>query len=77
MPRRTKPDTFAARLRAAREAAGITQSEAASRAGIQVWTWSRWERQEHGISLEHAAAAAEAIGTTISELMQGYRSRTA
>jgi DNA-binding transcriptional regulator YiaG len=39
-----KPATFAARLLAARERAGLSQADAAAVLGVRSWTVSRWER---------------------------------
>jgi DNA-binding transcriptional regulator YiaG len=38
--------TFAARLRATREGAGLSQADAATILNVRSWTVSRWERGE-------------------------------
>lgn len=43
MPRTTKPDTFSARLRALRAAAGLTQQQLADAAGVHAQTVQHFE----------------------------------
>ena len=53
---------FAARLRELRQAAGLTQAEAAERLGLPQQTISKWERGEHTPSLKQYPAIAKAYG---------------
>src|SRR5262249_28056166 len=53
---------FGARLRELREAAGLTQQELASRAGVQWETISRWERGAREPSWSNVLALAGVLG---------------
>lgn len=57
------------RLRARREAAGLTQTDAAARVGVTLRTWQRWEAGETRGALGHLPAMAKALGTTPEELL--------
>ncbi len=67
------PETFSpAKLKAARLAAGLTQTEAAERAGMQQPVWARLElggRPDPSISTIGRLAAA--LGITVSQLTEG------
>lgn len=69
----SQPPAFADRLRAARQAAGLTQGEAASRAGISRPAWNRYERGHRSPSIEQAARLAAAVGATLDELVRPAR----
>lgn len=58
---------FAARLRELRQAAGLTQAEAAERLGLPQHVISRWERGEHAPSLKQFPAIAKAYGEIPAE----------
>ncbi len=60
---------FADNLKAAREAAGLTQTAAALRAGIPQPLWSQYERGETMPSVEQAHRLAEAVGAMLVELL--------
>lgn len=71
---------FARRLRAARLAAGLSQVEAARRAGIPQPHWSAYERGKKSPGLDQAARLAAAVGTTLPALVKsksGVPSRAA
>lgn len=53
---------FAARLRELRQAAGLTQKEAAERLGFPQQVISRWETGERSPSLKQYPAIAKAYG---------------
>ena len=67
MPR--KPATTA-RLKAARQRAGLTQVELAKRLGITQATYSDFERGRTKASLDWLNRAAEALGCKLSELAE-------
>ncbi len=55
-------ENFGARLRELREAAGLTQQELASKAGVQWETISRWERGAREPSWSNVLALAGVLG---------------
>lgn len=55
------PDTFAARLRAAREEAGLTMYEAARQAGISYATWHGWESGKAAPKVDRLPAIVTAL----------------
>jgi len=61
--------TFADNLKAAREAAGLTQVDAAGRAGISQPLWSQYERGKTMPSVEQARRLAEAVGAMLVDLL--------
>lgn len=60
-----------ARIKAARNAAGMTQSRLAERAGIEVQSLSRIERGAYEPSLSTAVGLAGALGLTLDQLVMG------
>ena len=60
---------FADRLRTARQAAGLTQGEAASRAGVRRPAWNRYERGRQSPSIAQARRLAAAVGALLAELV--------
>jgi transcriptional regulator with XRE-family HTH domain len=64
----TALESFAANLRRAREAAGISQEEVALRAGLDVSNVSKYERGERDPSVTMVARLAEAVGVPLAEL---------
>lgn len=50
-----------AALQRIREAAGIERATAASRAGVSVYTWSRWETGRAAIPMDRVADIACAL----------------
>jgi putative transcriptional regulator len=65
---KAKQQTFGARLRAARKAAGVTQVELAKRLGLQQNRISDYERGTVP-SVEIAARLARAIGVPLDSLV--------
>lgn len=61
--------TTGQRLRAAREAAGMTQAELAVRARVQLRQISRWESDEDEPKVRAFKRAAIALGKTMDELV--------
>tara|TARA_Y100000310_G_scaffold130244_1_gene129435 strand:- start:157 stop:369 length:213 start_codon:yes stop_codon:yes gene_type:complete len=60
---------FGPRLRMARKAAGMTQQQAASAAGIAVSSWSLWECGKQTPTLLKAADAARVVGVELDVLV--------
>ena len=58
------------RLKAAREAAGLTQSTAAATAGITQGYWSEVEAGQHVPALATLAAMARAVGIPLHDLVE-------
>ena len=58
---------FAARLRELRQAAGLTQKEAAERLGLSQHVISRWETGEHSPALRQLPAIAKIYGDIPAE----------
>ncbi len=63
-----EPTTFGERLRAAREAAGLTQAELADTAGIHRVDVNRYERGKFEPSLSVAFRLADALGVRVDDL---------
>lgn len=55
-------------LRKAREAAGLSQSEAARRSGVTADAISKWERGEKGIMAENFVSLAVVYGVTFEDM---------
>jgi len=64
-----KTKTFRENLRAARIAAGLSQTEAANACGARQTTWSRIENGHVWPSIENAERYAQAVGTTLKDLL--------
>jgi transcriptional regulator with XRE-family HTH domain len=62
-----KKTVFASALRAAREAAGLTQAQLAERAGLHLSAITRGWREP---SLSTAAALAKALGIKVDDLLK-------
>lgn len=58
----------AARIRAARHGAGMTQAQLARSIGVSERNIVRWEQGQHTPRIEHLAAVAEATGHTLDSL---------
>lgn len=59
------------RLKAAREAAGLTQEKAAAQIGVSMMTVSRWERGQHVAEGAQLGAAARVYGRSVDWILQG------
>jgi transcriptional regulator with XRE-family HTH domain len=59
-------ETFAARLKRLREAAGISQVELAGRAGLHTYSIAKFEQGQREPSLESAQALAKALGVSLA-----------
>lgn len=68
---RTAPQRLGANIRAARQAAERSVSDAAREIGVNEQTWYRWERGATEPDLATLRRIAEVLGTTASELMVG------
>lgn len=68
-------NTFAGRLRALREAAGLSVAELATAAGLTRQAVSKLERGHREPALETARRLAAALGVTIDELAGKERER--
>ena len=56
-------------IQASRQAAGMTQEQIAAIVGVSRQTVAKWESGETSPDLEHAAALADALGTTLDGLV--------
>lgn len=65
---RYDPAAFPAALRELRARAGISQAEAARRAGFKRQTWWSYEAGQHTPFLPALLAALEAVGASLSDL---------
>lgn len=61
--------SIAENILASRAAAGLTQEQLAETVGVSRQTVAKWESGETSPDLEHAAALAEALGTTLDMLV--------
>jgi transcriptional regulator with XRE-family HTH domain len=64
-----KPSPFAVRLRTFREAADVTQAEAAESAGVHIQTYMRWERGGTEPTFSELCALAELFGKTPNDFL--------
>jgi transcriptional regulator with XRE-family HTH domain len=63
-------------LRAVRQAQGLTLTEVAAKAGIDIGHLSRIERGQAGLSLDALARLAHVLGLReLARLLEPYRSR--
>ena len=63
--------TSPANLKRLREAKGLTQEEAATRAGMLQYDWSRWESGERGAdAADKLRRIAKALGVPLAKLTQ-------
>lgn len=62
--------TLGAYIRERREALGLSQQEAASKAGLSTTSWSIWERDERLPRMGLLRDIAETIGADISEMVR-------
>ena len=62
-------EEISARVRRQRELRGLTQDEAAGRAGVSVRTWGRWEAGESRGFLRALGRIADVLGTSGDELV--------
>jgi transcriptional regulator with XRE-family HTH domain len=65
-----KKTAFGGALRAAREAAGLTQAQLAERAGLHLSAITRFEQGWREPSLSTAAALAKALGIKVDDLLK-------
>ena len=66
---------FADSLRAARNAAGLSQDQVAERAGMSRVSVANYESGQHGASLEHAVLLASVLGFSLDSLKDGERTK--
>jgi len=66
-PAKSRRSDFAARLRALREAAGLSQSEIARRLGIRQPSYALWETYNVALKPEQLVALAEALGVSVEQ----------
>ena len=66
-----RPESFAAAIRAAREAAGISQVELARRMGMDQSAINRIESGRRAVSEPTMWRVATALGLSMAELVQG------
>jgi transcriptional regulator with XRE-family HTH domain len=64
-------DAFADRLRRLRLAAGLTQSELAEKAGLNLWGLSKLECSQREPRWSTVIALAEALGCTPNDFLPG------
>lgn len=57
--------TIPEQIRKAREATGLSQEQAAARAGVVGSTWSRWERSETEPTFEQLGKIAKLLGVSL------------
>ena len=57
--------TIPDQIRKAREAGGLSQEQAAAKAGVVGSTWSRWERGETEPTFEQLGKIAKLLGVSL------------
>lgn len=67
-PSKSRRSDFAERLRALREATGLSQSEVARRLGIRQPSYALWETYNVALKPEQLLALASALGVTVDQL---------
>lgn len=65
--------TFAAHVRSLRKAKGWSQERLAEQSGLHRTYVSSLERGERNVSLDNLGVLADALGVTISELLDGVK----
>ena len=60
---------LAGRIKAAREALGMTQQEAANGAKVLVGSWAKWEQGQFSPSLASLVTIARVVRVTTGELL--------
>jgi transcriptional regulator with XRE-family HTH domain len=63
--------SFGRTLARLREAAGLTQTQLAQKAGVAIDSFRRWEQDRHLPRVDLAYRLAEALGVGIEELVIG------
>ena len=66
---------FGARVKQLREAAGLTQTALAEKAGTHFTTVAKLEADERSASLRLAVSLAEALGVSVADLVPGHAAR--
>jgi transcriptional regulator with XRE-family HTH domain len=66
-PLKSRRSDFAVRLRALREAAGLSQSEVARRLGIRQPSYALWETYNVALKPEQLLALANALGVAVDQ----------
>ncbi|GIW81506.1 MAG: hypothetical protein KatS3mg105_3313 [Gemmatales bacterium] len=61
---------FGRKIKAARQAAGLSQSELAKKAGVPVDSLQNWEQDRRKPTLPNAIALAKALGLALDELVE-------
>ena len=72
MPRRRDQELLQAvgrRVAEVRKRKGMTQDALSARIGVESVSWSRLETGQRGLSLSTLAAAAEALGVSLGDLL--------
>jgi transcriptional regulator with XRE-family HTH domain len=69
-PKRTARKTFAENLRKLREAKGLSQERLAELAGLHRTYVGSVERSERNISVDNMERLANALGVTVSSLLE-------
>lgn len=71
MPRTAKPTTLGQRIRAARDAAGLSRRAIAIQLGVDQQSIYRWETDANLPSVETLSRLAKLLGTTAGRLLDG------
>jgi transcriptional regulator with XRE-family HTH domain len=69
-PSKSSQSNFALRLRALREAAGLSQRELARQLGISQPSYVAWESYNVALKAEQLTKLAEALGVTVEQLFE-------
>ncbi|MGH9592140.1 MAG: helix-turn-helix domain-containing protein, partial [Bryobacteraceae bacterium] len=68
-PANTERTGFGERVRAAREAAGLTQQQVAERLGITQPSYALWERHAVALKPDQIASLAKILGARVDDLV--------
>ncbi len=68
-----KTDTVGARIRAFRQALGLTQDQLAASCGVSRSAVAQWETDRAGQLRDNITRIADALATTVEYLLQGER----